>query len=327
MNPAQTTPHLDPALPARETEVPFLRKNQYALLYSLRCNYACSYCCTKAGRGSPQSWVEANPARVARFLLALEPGVVMISGGEPFLWRELPALARITSRHIWIVLTNASLVPRNLQPDLFPMVIAAYHSEAADWNRFLNNVLEYQQRGVRVLVKLIVKPFQEQETLDQWKAAWDQGISAHLCPLEYNVHFPLRRLQEIVDHHLTSCLYNSRFFRLPLRRGYCPAGSREMLEINPDGTVVACSTVMRPVGHAGREVPTTPGIACPADNCYCEWHHWKGVASNHENPRWNYFFQTGTWIHPSREEFRDYLIKAGYSLHGMNLEQSREAWV
>lgn len=285
----------------------FLDRNQYCIWFSHRCNYACSYCSNYAGQGNPYSLVETEPAQLIEVFNSVEPGVIMVSGGEPVLWEAMPRLLEELPQHYWVILTNLSILKRWLFHDRVKLVIAAYHHEFTPVDAFTEKLLAL--RG-KVMVKILVVPGVEEEHLGLWKRWGDLGIPTHLVPISW----PMGCQPEFLDRFrsgelLTSCMYNSRFFNewvhVPRK---CVAGTRDMFQVMPGGGFSACSqtgkieaggTIMKPVWN---EKPRL----CD-QSCSCEWHHWAGMALAEDNQVWDNFAETGEWENPTMEQFRKFV--------------------
>ncbi len=98
------------------------------------CNLRCSWCDTKYSWSVKEggTWEVLSPAQVAEQIAALEARHVVLTGGEPTLQRELPALATLLKRHNhhMTIETNATIFPEALVPlidlwSLSPKLVSA----------------------------------------------------------------------------------------------------------------------------------------------------------------------------------------------------------
>lgn len=285
----------------------FLDRNQYCVWFSNRCTYSCSYCCNLAGRGSPFSRLEKEGlAPLMKLLGSVEPGVIMVSGGEPALWKDAPTLIAALPQHSWVILSNLSVVPDWFYHPNVRLVISAFHPSEAAESKFSYALTRLLAASVRCIVKILVASEAETEHLASWTRLGDIAPT-HLAPL--NGHFTwtpefLQRLSE--GDLLTSSLYNYRFFLQdrPSRERLCVGGTRAMFQVGRAGFLSRCSTP--PSGPVGTiwEPHFIEGPASCSSNCFCEWHHWAGVTYANDNETWTHFVETGEWRRPTPEQFQ-----------------------
>jgi hypothetical protein len=294
----------------------FLNRNQYAIVYSNRCNYSCSYCCTRSGPTSPPSDVESNPDGVCALLDQVDPGVILVGGGEPTLWKDLPDLMDRLPQHRWVILSNLARVPDWLLHPNIVLILPAFHQERAKFDQFTRKLDRLLQAGRRLGIKLIVHPHREMEHLEKWRTWNEMGVPTHFTPLEYTHFFSREFLDFLVEEALTSCLYNSRFFRPDVTNSprLCFAGTQKMFQLNPSGTIQRCSS-----RHGFEDAAQPPELAkpwfheepkhCDGDGCFCEWHHWSGAALANDNATWTHYVETGEWVRPTQAELREFIRK------------------
>ena len=289
----------------------FLGKNQYCIWFSDRCNYNCQYCCNKASQSAPSSAVELNAERIIGLFNAVDPGVIMLSGGEPTLWKDLPQIVSALPQHDWVLLSNLSSIPKWVENQNIKIVIAAFHEQFANPERFKNNLLHLKEMGKRPVAKLIVKPGEEYSLIPLWEDWNSSGIPTHLTPLEYDYKFNPAFLDDIRSKFLTSSLYNARFFRTSSAVStYCSAGTNEMFQVNADGRIVRCSTNQESIGNLLDETLSFNERYIPCDmasSCYCEWHHWAKNAPANDNEVWNNYVRNGYWRLPDETEFEKFI--------------------
>lgn len=302
----------------------FLGRNQYAIWFSNRCNYKCSYCCNGGDPKSPPSVVEGNTDAIIKLFDMVQPGVILLSGGEPALWKDFPSILEALPQHYWVLLTNLSFIPNWIAHPNIKLIIPAYHDEFADEFRFVKHAEDLREIGKRVHVKILVKQEQEYKHVHLWERFNQMAIPASLTPLwghKYTKSF----LRNVVRTYRTSCLYNARFFR----RGraaddfYCVAGTRKAFQVNPDGTLVRCSSIHDKLGSV-----FSPGFDdgkfCTGA-CLCEWHFWGGMTLVNDNDTWNHYLETGNWKVPSREELHQFVVGMRWNLSGNTIEDSQES--
>ena len=288
----------------------FLDRNQYCVWFSNRCNYRCSYCCNFAGRGSPPSIVEDEPGLLIELFNQVEPGVITVSGGEPALWEDMPAIIEALPQHYWVVLSNFSFIPAWYHHPRVKLVIAAYHEEEANADRFIHNVTSLMS-DTRIVVKILVRGGEETRHLYLWEKI-SEIVPAHLVSFEGYQQFDSDFLRRISNGELlTSCLYNSRFFitaRHDVARRDCFAGTSTMFQVERGGLLSRCSTSEDNMNNATIFEPSFNDAPLPcAYSCYCEWHHWAEAALANDNETWTHFVETGEWLWPTPKELESFI--------------------
>jgi len=308
-----------------------LGRNQYAIWFSDRCNYKCSYCTNNASPTAPKSPLEANTEALIDVFQRVEPGVIMMSGGEPFMWKDFPVALEALPQHYWIFLTNLSFLPPWVDHPNIKLFIPAYHEEFADEERFTTNLLELRRRGKPAHVKIIVKPGQEYAQVPRWQRWNDLGILASFTPLEYTYQFRQDFLRDVIGKYRTCSLYNSRFFRRDSPPDtLCVAGTERAFQVNADGRIVRCSSIFDGTGPDGSgsiwspSFDRSPRRCTAAGSCYCEWHHWGQMAPANDNENWTALIETGHWRVPSAEELHRFILDMKWDPAGRNAEGSRE---
>jgi len=312
-------------------DINFLNRNQYGIWFSDRCNYKCSYCCNTASPKAPKSDVESNTQAIIDLLDQVEPGVILVTGGEPTLWQDLPHLLEALPQHYWGILTNLTAVPAWLSHPNIKIILPAFHEEFANRERFTNHLMQLQEMGKRMHVKLIVKPQREYEQIDLWEQWNSLGVPTSLVPLEYTHLFKREFLEDVISKFRTSSLYNSRFFKSPRPiTKPCIAGTEKFFQINSNGQLVRCSSVFEGLGETGRGSIWQPEFnqeakSCSTDSCYCEWHHWARLTNAHDNRTWNHYLETGEWKIPTVEELCQFVVDMDWDVAGRNAEGSKES--
>lgn len=323
------TNNFQPSQNGWNRNVNLLNRNQYAVWFSDRCNYKCSYCCNNVPPKAPKSEIENNTQAFINLFNQVEPGVIMVSGGEPALWQDLPLLLEELPQHAWVILTNLSLLPEWFAHPNIKLLLPAYHEEFAKEERFTAHLKQLKEMGKRAHAKIIVKPGQEYHQIGLWEKWNGMGVPASLVPLEYTNYFKQEFLRDLISKYRTSCLYNSRFFRRnsPLNQ-VCVAGTSKSFQVNSDGKIVRCSTVFEGCGSDQSASIWQPAFnqeskLCTAESCYCEWQHWAQMAKANDNHIWNEYLETGVWTLPNEEELCQFITNMGWDVAGRNVEGSR----
>ncbi len=306
-----------------------LNRNHYGIWYSDRCNYGCSYCCNKASAGAPKSAVETNLQALINCLGSAEPGLISVSGGEPTLWKDLPVLFDALPQHGWILFTNLSFLPNWIEHPQIKLIVPAYHEEYAQEDKFSEHLTRLKQMGKRLHVKIIVKPEQEYHQVGRWEKWNAQGIPASFTPLEYTYYFKSDFIRDLIYKYRTCSLYNARFFRSEAAFGQvCCAGTSQAFQVMPDGRLVRCSTVAQGLGEdqlATIGQPRFNASAQPCDlaaSCYCEWHHWGGMAPANDNAAWTKYIDTGVWETPTLDDLYQFVLDMNWNPSGRTMEKT-----
>jgi len=309
-----------------------LSRNQYCIWFSDRCNYRCSYCTNHASPEAPRSPLEANTPALIDLFSRVEPGVIMVSGGEPFMWKDFPVVLDALPQHYWVILTNASSLPKWLSHPNIKLFIPAYHEEFTNPERFTANLLALKDVGKAMHVKVIVKPGREYDQVPLWESLNGLGIHTSLTPLEYTARFSRPFLRDVIAKFRTCALYNSRFFRRDAPPdSLCVAGTAKSFQVNSDGRVVRCSTIFDGTGPEGTGslwnpvFDATPRLCTAAGSCYCEWHHWGQMAPANDNAAWTALIETGRFPVPTREELLQFIVDMKWDPAGRNDEDRRDS--
>ena len=245
------------------------RRNHYGINFSPLCNYSCSYCSVELRRGEmPGLLRQADVDKVERLLDRLPPAVIVVSGGEPALWKGLKQLVENNARkqptwrqrlrgmvpedvrHNFVFFSNVSLLPDWYFDDSVKLIMASFHREQVTERKFSESVRVLHDAGKRVKVKLMTAPGEEYENVKFFRELWDYGVPASFAPIEEFFEqdpskkkvFDHRFISDLIEKYRTSALYTSRFFLATDRTitKLCPAGTKESFFIEMDGTFRRC---------------------------------------------------------------------------------------
>jgi hypothetical protein len=205
-----------------------------AVIPFLKCNFSCPYCVSYAHRDASFGMWDDRFNDIKKFLNSLDKKMIMVSGGEPLIWRKWERLIEETD-HYWYFLSNCSVVPSFLKKDSIKrkvkLFISAYHRSQIDLGRFINNLREIQSLGYPVFCKIIYE--KEPAQIGEAEKIIAAGIPMSFAPLLY-AQYSKEQLAEILPY-CQSAMYASRFFppdEGPERkRGVCVAGTSESFQI------------------------------------------------------------------------------------------------
>jgi hypothetical protein len=284
-----------------------------AALPFLTCNFECPYCIA-----TPKMYKENNPFGlwesryddVFRFISNLEKKMIMVSGGEPLLWRRWRELISETD-HYWYFSTNASKIPGwlgdNTIKERVKLFIATFHRTGIAVGRFIDNVKRLQDFGYSVFVKMVF--VRDMEQINEAEKTIQAGIPMSFVPLVGGEYSP-----DEVDMLMPYCqsdMYYRRFLVDGRKPSLCLAGTNESFGV--DGLVLTRCSHYSSISL--NKVPLLfRGFAkgyigdiykpryyekpkmCSKPVCACEWHSFGGLYDDIENGRWQHFIDTGKWV-------------------------------
>lgn len=206
------------------------------------CNYKCPYCSIhkldKCVAIDWNKWVER--------LNSLNPQVIDITGGEPFLNPHMIDIIKGLNCKVGLT-TNMSRdltrLAQEVSPDKLFSITASYHPTQninRDW--FTGKIVMLMQRGFHVTVNFVAYP--EQMYLIPSLQAYFQafGIPFHVDPYAEDKDYPYT-FNEREKSFLRPFTAQNRLHKIdnPISTIMCSAGM-DYLNIHPDGTVYRCMT-------------------------------------------------------------------------------------
>jgi hypothetical protein len=322
-----------------------------AVIPFLKCNFSCPYCVSRSYREAPFGLWDDHFNDIKEFLNTLDKKMIMVSGGEPLLWRKWEHLIEETD-HYWYFLSNCSIIPPFLRKDRvkqkLKLFISAYHRSQIDLDRYIGNLKEIQNLGYPVFCKYIYeKDLTQISDADKIIAA---RIPMSFVPLLYT-RYSKEQIAMILPY-CQSAMYASRFFPPdagPKRKpGICEAGTSESFQIN-GFKIMRCGhlggrhfgntylpTFLRGIASSRQvqldriHIPSFLGgkhlghlgdiyapkfystpKVCRSNFCACEWHNFSGMSFDFENERWQHFIDTGKWVPATYGDKKRFVEKTG----------------
>jgi len=214
-----------------------------AVVPFLKCNFACPYCVSYAHHKASFGIWDDRFNDIKEFLNSLGKKMIMVSGGEPLIWRKWEHLIEETD-HYWYFLSNCSIVPPFLRKDgikqKIKLFISAYHRSQIDLDRYIGNLKKIQDLGYPIFCKVIYE--KEPTQIGEADKIIAAGIPMSFVPL-LHAQYSKEQLAEILPY-CQSAMYSSRFFPPdagPKRKlGICEAGTSESFQIT-GFKIVRCS--------------------------------------------------------------------------------------
>lgn len=238
-------------IPARMkfTLKPYYRKlfsNRLHVVFwpTFRCNYECSYCTVRTKFAFTGIFPKQSEKRVDEWLLALEklpPAMIYISGGEPFLYEELPELVnRLPKKHQLLgIVSNISLPARVYRKIERPFHLnASFHREFVDEESFIARVKELQE-FLHVHVNIVATPANLPMISSIDKLMQTHRISLHVDPY-VDREFSYSASEQDLLRKYTKADRKSLVDFNDFTPKQCSAG-RNYINLLPDGQVFTCA--------------------------------------------------------------------------------------
>ena len=237
------------------------------------CNYRCPYCivCQKDIPQAPvtwQQWVER--------LNALNPGVIDITGGEPFMNDNLVDIIAGLNSNICVGLTTnlskdiTQFVQRLPASRLVNMTLSYHPSQHVTLEQFTGKALLLKNRGFPICVNVVAYP-EQMFLIAQLKGHFDAlGIRLHVDPYSINPPKPYT-FNEDEKRYVSSFCGDDRAYRFKAVESnvvHCSAG-RDYAVIQPDGKVFRCmSMVWKDQAYMGNLFD--PDFKLPVEDLPCD---------------------------------------------------------
>jgi MoaA/NifB/PqqE/SkfB family radical SAM enzyme len=270
------------------------------------CNYRCDYCFVPGARLGEKIVVHAPPAAwSAAFDRTGRTWMIHITGGEPTLYPEFAELAALLSRRHYLSL-NSNLTGRELagfaervDPARVALINAGYHPAERHARRgedlFLRNAALLRERGFPVMISVVATP----EVLADYDSIVAAVAPTGLAPMPKALHGMYRGAR----HPAAYSDDDRREFRrrsLAAEQGYpnlfepeglhpsidltrdrahldrrvqyvgkpCAAG-RDLVRIDPDGSVHRCAIKGPAMGNLLHGTWRQAAACSPCDRSYC----------------------------------------------------------
>lgn len=261
---------------------PYYRKllpNQLCInfMITFRCNYRCSYCTWVTRFGYSKIYKkesEPTPGDWIRAFDKLPKANIYISGGEPFLYQDLPELINRLKKHkILGVVTNATV-----KTDIYKRINKkihlnlSFHREFVAEDQFLNKIDELRKLGkFHLNVNLVATRENLQMIPKLEKFFTNHDTSLHIDPfVDPDLKFKYTRDEmKILSRYLDSDR-NSHMNMMDFN-SYVPkecSAGQNYINIMPDGTVFRCvggsdyyhSPLKKRLLDKGPDAPYDPGF-------------------------------------------------------------------
>jgi MoaA/NifB/PqqE/SkfB family radical SAM enzyme len=231
---------------------PYYRKifpnKLHAFLHpTYRCNYKCSYCPVVTKYDLAGIWGHSSELTARQWHDALErlpPTAIYITGGEPFLYRDLPELINgMSAKHSLVgMVTNLSVpvhVYRRIESRIH--LNASFHREFTTQEDFIEKIRALKDH-FHLCVNIVATP-ENLPVLENIRSVFgDHEIDLHVDPyLDPEFRYTAEQRQ-VLDRYIRpdrSAQADTTFDDFSTKQ--CSAG-RNYIHLSPDGGVYTCSS-------------------------------------------------------------------------------------
>lgn len=276
--------HLQNILPAsiKNAIKPFYRTfypNQLCIVLwiTFRCNYKCAYCPVVTKFNYSNIYGKDSEYSYAEWILALDKlpkANIYISGGEPFLYKDLPDFVNNQRKHkILGIVTNATVkssvynkINKKTHLNL------SFHSEFTTQEQFISKLLELKSLNKFHLNVNIVATRENIPLIAELKKGLVcENISLHVDPLiDSDMEFLYSQeekelLHDFLENDRVSNLDRLNFFDYRLKQ--CSAG-KNYINIMPNGDVFRCASGFEYYLSPLKKQVLSSGLNAPYDPKY-----------------------------------------------------------
>jgi len=220
------------------------------LWVTFRCNYKCTYCPVvtqfdfssiygKDSERSPEEWIIA--------LNKLPSAYIYISGGEPFLYKGLPALVNNQGNYkILGIVTNATVKTNVYERiDRKTHLNLSFHSEFTTQDKFVSKILELKATNKFHLNINVVATRENISLILEFKERLlDKDVSLHIDPfIDPNMQFQYSEEEKQILKSLLSADRIGTLDRLNFddyTTKICSAG-KNYINMMPNGDIFRCA--------------------------------------------------------------------------------------
>lgn len=219
------------------------------------CNNVCPYCAIykldKTKRGTWQEWVEK--------LNALNPEIIDITGGEPFLNPNMVDIINGLNCKVGITTNATKDLTRYVQevsPNKVVSMTLSFHPSQNTISKeyFIGKCLMLRQRGFNVTVNFVAYPEQMYLIQGLRQIFESGGIRFHIDPYAEEAEHPYK-LNDKEKDFLRPFITEDRLFKVdrPQETTKLCSGGMDYLNIHPNGSVYRCMTLAlmndKPMGN------------------------------------------------------------------------------
>lgn len=235
--------------------LPYYRKlfpglNNIIFIPQVACNYSCPYCIWN--RFTPQEYKKAYHgwAEWHRVFDAFPPSAFTITGGEPFLYKDLvPLIERFPAKHlISCLVSNLELIDISAFGTLKRRefrIMASFHPSMTTEARFLERLLALKTAGFRnVTVNFVAYPeyldrIREFKKYFETKSGFYFRVDTYKDPVREYRDDELSLVQELKSEGIIAPDRTDRYDFNDLSPKTCRGGSSYFIVI-PNGNVYRC---------------------------------------------------------------------------------------
>jgi len=251
------------------------------------CNFSCPYCVNRQGESDAIQYV-FNPDEIAEFFNRTgQQWLILITGGEPFVYPRFAEVCRELTRNHYIQITSNLSHPdvvffsEQVDPGKVFLISASFHATERRSEKLRNEFIErcilLKNKGFNVLINYIAHPDTFKQLDEDIQHFTNLGFGCFTLALRGRVNglnYPESYTSEqwdIINKYAldTDIEKKAAYGNLNFYGRYCQAGKYYFF-MKPDGSVSRCATLQKSCGNLF-EGSFTPGPEirpCIAINCY-----------------------------------------------------------
>ncbi len=212
------------------------------------CRYNCPYCWERqrqrAGELKPEPFFDYQ--NLADAWNRLEPGVLDITGGEPFLQPGFIPMIKAMSEDISVAITtnlegDICGFVREIRPERILSMTLSYHPLAGvNLSSFLGKALLLQRKGFRVVVNVVAYPEQMYLIPEMRETFRKYALRFHVDPYSQTPYAPYE-FDTVEREYIRGLIDNDRanYLNRDVRPVSC-SGGMDHIAVFPDGLAYRC---------------------------------------------------------------------------------------
>jgi MoaA/NifB/PqqE/SkfB family radical SAM enzyme len=269
----------------------YFQRNEYTMTWQINnlCNYNCTYCGHYVN-DDPDVYKYSPEHIVDCFNKKDRTWHIIITGGEPFLYKNIIELTKLlTARHYISLNTNLSLpgvidFADSVDPSHVIIINASIHyvvhEEKKTLEKYISNFLYLQEKGFNIVGSYVVFP----TLLEHYKSHFEYLHSRGLKNLsvkifhgnyqdkQYPEAYSENELAEMTTY-MCSEIEMPEYLKFTKFTGRKCATGRKMISMKPNGNLERCLSDHTPVGNffSGKYRLPWRDKKCSVPECLCPY--------------------------------------------------------